>query len=242
MSGGDEPCFFLIKIVIMKIFTKTLLAAFALLLFSQLSFAHDPQEHKKEEKKEAAVDSATLSPDAVDPALHEEQEHEAHEGEESNIVNASLRDFPTMHPLVVHFPIVLLLLAFLAQLLALFVWKKELSLVTGVLLLGGFVGAYLASTSFHAHTGELSDTAQQVLDLHDRYADFTVWSSGIALLLKIASHFLLKQKLWAEIIVAVVLAWAAYSVSQAGHYGATLVHLHGVGPQGEYLETHEHSH
>jgi len=225
----------------MKKTIGALFAATMLLFLCQSTFAHNPQEHKKEAKKEAAVDSSAHSPAAgMDTmALHEEHEHAAHE-EESTIVNAGWNDFPTLHPLLVHFPIILLLLAFLTQLLALFVWKKELSLITAVLLLGGFVGAYFASTSFHPHTGELSDAAQQVLDLHDRYAGFTVWSSGIALLLKIASHFLLKRKLWVEIAVVIVLAGAAYSVSHAAHYGATLVHLHGVGPQGKYLETHEH--
>ena len=222
----------------MMFITKILLAAFALLIFTHTSFAHDPKEHKKEENKETAANSVTQQPMAgMDTVLLEEHEHAE---EDNNIVNASLHDFPNMHPLVVHFPIVLLLLAFLAQLLALFIWKNELSLVTMALLAGGFVGAYLASTSFHAHTGDLSNTAQQVLDLHDRYANFTVWSSGIALLLKIAGHFLLKRKFWMEIVVVVFLAGAAYSVIRAGHYGATLVHLHGVGPQGKYLEMHEH--
>ena len=42
-------------------------------------------------------------------------------------------------------------------------------------------------------------------------------------------------------IVAVVLLSAAYDVPQAGHYGAQLVHIEGVGPQGDFLELeHEH--
>ncbi|MHA6250018.1 hypothetical protein ACXYMU_18950 [Pontibacter sp. CAU 1760] len=41
--------------------------------------------------------------------------------------------------------------------------------------------------------------------------------------------------------MALLLAGAAYFVSMAGHYGAQLVHLEGVGPQGNYLEAaHEH--
>jgi len=225
----------------MKIFTKTLLAAFALLVFTQTSFAHDPQEHKKEEKKEVVADSAGHLPyAATDVATDENPGHTEEQELNSTIVKATWSDFPSLHPLMVHFPVVLLLLALLAQFAAFFTWKKELSFITGILLLGGYIGAYLVSTSFHPHTGELSDAAQQVLDLHDKYAGFTVWMSGIALLLKIASHFLLKRKFWAEIVVMVVLAGAAYSVSQAGHFGATLVHLHGIGPQGKYLETHEH--
>ncbi|MCB9334362.1 MAG: hypothetical protein H6574_25215 [Lewinellaceae bacterium] len=42
-----------------------------------------------------------------------------------------------------------------------------------------------------------------------------------------------------EVLVVAAIAGAAWSVSYTGHYGATLVHLHGVGPQGNHLETHE---
>ncbi len=35
---------------------------------------------------------------------------------------------------------------------------------------------------------------------------------------------------------------SAYSVSQAGHYGATLAHIHGVGVQGNFIESHDDGH
>jgi uncharacterized membrane protein len=228
----------------MKKLIRVLFAATLLLFIGQSSFAHDPQKHEEDPQETVADTSALLQGSVVTPA----SDGHGHEHEEMHIttVEAKFSDFPSLHPLLVHFPIVLLLLAFLTQLLALFVWKKELSLITGILLLGGFVGAYLVSTFFHPHTGELSTTAQQVLDLHDQYADYTIWASGIALLLKAASHFLFKRKLWMEILVVAVIAGAVWSVSKAGHYGATLVHLHGVGPQGKYLESsqdgHEHEH
>lgn len=225
----------------MKKLIRVLFAALVLLFISQSSFAHDPQKHKTAEQPETRADTTAQPKDSTMAAIATGHEHE-HQEMNSTIVEAKFSDFPTLHPLLVHFPIALLLLAFLTQLLALFVWKKELSLITGILLLGGFAGAYLVSTFFHPHTGELSDAAQQVLDLHDRYAGYTVWGSGMALLLKVASHFFLKRKLWMEILVVVAVAWTAWSVSHTGHYGASLVHLHGVGPQGKYLKTHEDGH
>ncbi|MEZ4940653.1 MAG: DUF2231 domain-containing protein [Saprospiraceae bacterium] len=229
----------------MKKIIKALFAALVLLFISQSAFAHDPQKHKAAEQPATMADTTAQPGGSSLPATSTGHEHKNQEIS-STVVEARWSDFPSLHPLLVHFPIVLLLLAFLTQLLALFVWKKELSLITGILLLGGFAGAYLVSTFFHPHTSELSEAAQQVLDLHDRYANYTIWASGIALLLKVASHFLLQRKLWIEVLVVAAIAGAGWSVSHAGHYGATLVHLHGVGPQGKYLETnedgHEHEH
>lgn len=41
-------------------------------------------------------------------------------------------------------------------------------------------------------------------------------------------------------VVAVVLTMSAYAVLHVGHYGAQLVHIEGIGPQGKYLEMEHH--
>ncbi len=223
----------------------SILFTLILALFSFNAYAHGKEEHKKEQKEQTAEDSshhhqATTSDWVQNPTGEDHQTGSAFPG--SRLMHPKASDFPSLHPLIVHFPIVLLILAFLLQIAALFWWKKELSLISGVLLLLGFITAYLASGSLHPHTEGLNETASGILALHDQYAEYTVWLSGIAFLLKVLSHFLLRQKIWMEILVAVLLAATAYSVSQAGHYGAALVHLQGVGPQGEHLEMEAHEH
>lgn len=212
---------------------KILFSSILLLFLSQSSSAHEPEKHKKEDLPETRVDSSAPNADTLQVAEPERSMHPP-------VVDAGWSDFPSVHPLIVHFPIVLLLLAFLAQLATLFIWKKELSLIAIILLLAGFAGAYFAGNFFHPHTDELDELARQVLEKHERYADYTLWLSGVGLLLKLAGHFLFKRKWWLEIAVALVLAAAAWSVSMTGHYGATLVHLHGVGPQGNHLKMHTH--
>ena len=71
-----------------------------------------------------------------------------------------------------------------------------------------------------------------------------LWTSFIATLLKIISHFFLKRTLWMEVIVALALFASATFVSIAGHYGAQLTHIEGVGSQGKFLEdgSHDHTH
>jgi uncharacterized membrane protein len=205
------------------------------------AIAHGGKKHKKDSTK-APMDS-TMN-------MGEEQEHvagdtthhhdEGMEVDESK-VTAKLSDFPTLHPLIVHFAIVLILVAAGLQLLNIYLMKKEISwIVTGILLVG-VVAAWFAAKNFHPHTHGISEHAQLVLDQHDKWADWTIYSGIVALLLQITNLFVFKLKRQAAAIVAIALVVSAYSVSRAGHYGSQLVHIEGIGPQGKYLEM-EHNH
>ena len=169
--------------------------------------------------------------------------HEGHDHDDEGVsvenVSASLEDFPTLHPLVVHFPIVLLLLAVVSQLAGMFIWQKELSIVTIILLAGGLVGAYVAGAYVHPHTEGLNDKMQAILTEHERYASWTNWFSLFALVAKVLSHFLLNRKWWSEAVVMILIVLSAYAVSMAGHHGSQLLHIEGVGAKGEYLELHD---
>lgn len=151
---------------------------------------------------------------------------------------APFSDFPNLHPLVVHFPIVLLLLAFFSQIAALFVYRKPLSWVTLLLLAGGFLGALLASQVFHAHAEGLSESAHEIFETHESLASVTLWLSGIALVFKIISHFVFDAKKWAEWIVLLVITGAAVTVSLTGHLGSQMVYLEEIGPGGNKVEQH----
>lgn len=156
-------------------------------------------------------------------------------------VNApSLTEFPTLHPLVVHFPIVLVIIAAVFQILSLFVFRREFSWAVVFLALFGAVGAYLASNVFHPHTTELSENAQRLLVEHELYADLTFWLAAGGLLAKLVSNFIFKRPWWGETIATLALIGAAVAVALAGHHGAELVHKEGVGPKGMFLEMHDH--
>ena len=154
----------------------------------------------------------------------------------------SLADFPKIHPLVVHVPIMCLILAFIGQIISLIVFKRELSWVVLTLAIIAFVGAYLASGIFHGGDPNLSmldPVTRATFQKHDQYAGYTVWLSGIAALAKIISHFFLKRRTGYEIIELLLLAAGSYTVIITGEMGARLVHIDGIGVQGRGIPPHD---
>ena len=198
-----------------------------LLLMGTASLAHDTAKHKKK----------------VDTAHHTGMDSVQH-AHDSTIVDIQsmqpLQEFPTLHPLVVHIPIIFLMMAAIMSLVSLFLFKRELTWTAYVVLVIGFVGAYASSNWFHAHTTSLPPITQQLLEEHEKYADYTIWASGIALLLQSVNLFLLKRKFLVNLIVTVLLIASSVFVAIAGHHGAELVHKHGVGAKGHMLEQHHH--
>ena len=209
-------------------FVGALAMVFLLLSASGNSFAHQGDEHPEDSTEQHAAT--------------QEHSEESTEHASSGEVMADFEDFPNLHPLVVHVPVMMLPLAALLQLIGFFVFKREISWIVLGIVAFGFIGAYAASNWTHPHVTGLPDAVQKVYDAHDTYASWTLWLSGIAVLLKLGSHFFLQRAVWAEGIVVVVLLASTYTVSIAGHYGSQLVHVEGVGPQGDYLETESHEH
>jgi uncharacterized membrane protein len=200
--------------------------------------AHEGEKHNKSEKQDS------VETEQVVENSHEDQVHEDdHTGHEDKKVTADFDDFPNLHPLMVHFPIVLLLVGAVLAIANVFFLKKEIDWVITGLIFVGALGAYLSGRTFHPHTHDLTEHAKQVLAQHDKWADWTIYLSIAGFVVQIVSQFFFKQKRWAVAVVALVLIASAYTVSRTGHYGAQLVHIEAVGPQGQYLESGEsHSH
>jgi uncharacterized membrane protein len=157
-------------------------------------------------------------------------------------IRAAFSDFPSLHPLIVHFAIVLLIVGAIIQLTNIYFLKKELGWTSFALIAAGVITAYLAGRNFHPHTHGLSEQAKLVLEQHDFWADWTINLGFIGVVLQGGNLFFMTRKRWAVAIVAVVLLGSGFAVSQAGHYGAQLVHIEGVGPQGDFLESDENEH
>lgn len=231
----------------MKILVLSVTMLFAC---SIATLGHGGKKHKK--------DSTSAQVDSVQNKQGDTVHHHA-EGmkPDESKVTADLDDFPSLHPLIVHFAIVLIIVAAALQLINTILMKNHLAWIIGALLLVGSTSAWLASTKFHPHTHGLTPHAKLVLEEHDRWADWTNTSARIALVLQLAYLTVIAYKnrnqigtpdlsglarytRIAAIAIALILIVSAYSVSRAGHYGAQLVHIEGIGPQGKFLEMEHH--
>jgi len=75
----------------------------------------------------------------------------------------------------------------------------------------------------------------EMFEQHEKYAQLTLWMSGITLLLKsIGIVFKINRRLY-DVIVLTAAIVATIFVSITGHHGARLTHIAGVGPMGRYL-------
>lgn len=201
---------------------------------------HEKKESRKEQNKAANLDTTQVATDTTSTHIVTPEEHATHQQQPAT-AHATPDDFPNKHPLIVHFPIVLLLVAAAVALSNIFFLRKELDWIVTIATLIGFATAFYATEFAHPHTTGLTDHAQLVLDQHDLYADWTVYLGGAGLLIQVLSQFLFKGRRWSVFVAALILTGTAYAVAMAGHYGAQLVHIEGVGPQGRYLETEHHN-
>jgi uncharacterized membrane protein len=127
--------------------------------------------------------------------------------------------------MLVHFPIALVSLGFLAELLF-FYFKKELWLPkTGFYLLvfGTLTGlaAWLTGMFF---TSEMSGAAGEVRETHETFALITIILLVITSLLRIYIEFKKPDDSKLKLIAFAIYALAAVSVSITGFFGGNLVY------------------
>jgi uncharacterized membrane protein len=147
------------------------------------------------------------------------------------------KDFPSLHPLVVHFPIVLILLAAAFQ--AVVFWKpqwQQIRWATLIIMGLAFISALAASTLFHAMiVPNAPKEALAIFEEHEKYAQYTLWMSGITFLVKAIGDFYKLFRRSYQLIVLLFAIVTAVFLSIAGHHGAKLTHVAGIGPMGKYL-------
>lgn len=140
-----------------------------------------------------------------------------------------------LHPAIVHFPIVLILLGTLAAVAAAFVRRFHLPWLAAAMLAGGALGAIAATWTGDEDqeiVGELAPTTEGILEQHEQWGKRTRNIAILAALLATAGVSTTRFPKVARglgIAAAVAAVSASYAVSETGHYGGQLVYKNGVG-------------
>ena len=135
-----------------------------------------------------------------------------------------------LHAMIVHFPIALVLVAFVSELIGL-IFKKQFYFQASfyILLLAGLgaIAAFISGDA--AGDGMDGGSLQRALEAHEESATFTLWliiaAAGAKIIL-----FLVKNKMsWLKILAFTLLLVAAGSVARTGYLGGQLVFKHAAG-------------
>lgn len=140
-----------------------------------------------------------------------------------------------LHPAVVHFPIVLILLGTCTSVVAVFWRRGYVPAMAAALLTLGALGAWVALETGESDGGLVENTApavEQLVEAHENWAKRTLTTTAVASVIAIVSVALVRVPRAARAIgVATVLAAAvaSWTVYETGHRGGALVYHHGVG-------------
>jgi uncharacterized membrane protein len=137
-----------------------------------------------------------------------------------------------LHAMFIHFPIALLIIGFLSEVISLFS-KKEFFKRGGfyLLVLGtlGTIASYLSGNA--AGEGIEEGPLEKVMELHEQAATITLWLT-IATALVYAAVFIFQyRKSWAKIISIILFAAVIGGIARTGYLGGQLVYKHGAGVQ-----------
>ncbi|KKM99661.1 hypothetical protein LCGC14_1145610 [marine sediment metagenome] len=137
---------------------------------------------------------------------------------------------PHLHALVIHFPIALLLVGFVSELIALFSKHHFFKYASFYLLTLGAVGAIVAFVSgSYAGDGMTDGILQEPMELHEDAALVTLWLAIITAIVRASMLYFKYRKPWAQWASFILFAVLVGFVARTGYLGGQLVFKHGAG-------------
>lgn len=207
-----------------------------------LALSHAPQKErvdtgnvKPDTLKQAEPDNTIVRVDTMAEDIDEIRYGKA-------AISAPPGEFPSLHPVIVHFAITLIVIASFLQLMNLFLFKKDIAWIIFMLIIAGFAAAVLSSRVLYLQTTGLTGSAAEVLQFHDLWAHWTLRSAFAALILQIihlgmtrfdklsrvarnASGTYHKKIRLIMLVIAAVMIVSVYSILRVGHFGSQLVDI-----------------
>ncbi|HNW69093.1 MAG TPA: ferritin family protein [Bacteroidales bacterium] len=135
-------------------------------------------------------------------------------------------DSTHFHPMIVHFPVALIILGFFADVLSLLFNKKEpcLSKIGFFLMIFGTLGAVAGYLTGEFFTAELTGAVGELKERHEVFAKTTMYIMIGASLIRIYMVWKKKDKGWMKWLVFVLFFIATVSVGYTGLLGGTIVY------------------
>ncbi len=141
-------------------------------------------------------------------------------------------EIPVLHPVVVHFPIVLVLLAAVAAVVWLLrdrmAWLVAASYIQAVGLIGSVI-AFLSGEALEEQS-EGVPIVDELVDLHEEAALVAAWLIGISVAAFLAATYLTRRDtsrpgspFWLRTLATLLAAAAAVAVAWTAHIGGTMV-------------------
>ena len=142
-------------------------------------------------------------------------------------------DTSHLHPMIVHFPIALLIVGFLAEVVGLVLKKEFFTKAAFYLLILGTLGVVAAFISGDIAGDGVSETGQlkNALETHEHAAQLTLWLMIGAAVVRIALVWLKKFDRALKHAAFVLFLVGVLSVARTGYYGGELVYKHAAGVQ-----------
>ncbi|MCL1630367.1 hypothetical protein M3N64_00150 [Sporolactobacillus sp. CPB3-1] len=131
-----------------------------------------------------------------------------------------------LHPLIVHFPIALLLLGSILQILSL--WKRDFFDKTALLLLSlgllSGIAAFLTGDGAERFAREHWGNAyRSLVETHQFYAAATLLLFSIAIVLRLL-YFIVPKKIFA-VLIPIFCILGSIMLALTGHYGGQMVYV-----------------
>ncbi|MDF0718297.1 DUF2231 domain-containing protein [Muricauda sp. 334s03] len=137
---------------------------------------------------------------------------------------------PHIHAMVIHFPIALIFVGFLSEIIALINKKQFFKNAAFYLLLLGSLGAIVAYVSgSYAGDGMTDGILQAPMELHEEAATITLWLAIVTALFRVALYYFKYNRTWTKWVGIILFAALVGWVARTGYLGGQLVFQHGAG-------------
>jgi uncharacterized membrane protein len=129
-----------------------------------------------------------------------------------------------IHRIIIHFPIAIILVGFLVDVVSLLIRKDKCLPKMGLYLeVLGVLGALAAFITGHLFTGDVIENVGKDGQMHELFATLTLITIVIATFVRLLVLYLKKQESWLKYLAMGLFLLAAAFVSVTGHFGGMIV-------------------